>query len=193
MKKDPATLKQHYFDDLYNANVDPWDFEKSDYERKKYAKTIESLPKNHYDYVLEIGCSIGVLTQSLLKKCSKLLAIDISEPALETARKRLAKEANVTIKQASIPDSFPTGNYDLVLVSEVGYYLSLRDLIRSKELIKDNLRPDGDLVLVHWTHDVKDYPLSGDQVHEVFLKDPNFTPITDFRTKDYRLNVMRKN
>ncbi len=193
MKKDTSTLSQQYFDNLYTANRDPWDFEKSEYERKKYAKTIDSLPNQHYSSGLEVGCSIGVLTLLLAKKCDQLLSIDISEPALITARKRLINEYNVTIKKASIPDSFPAGAYDLVVMSEVGYYLNLADLIVAKQLIKENMKIGGDLILVHWTHYVEDYPLSGHQVHEVFLNDKDFESISAFKTKDYHLNVIRKN
>lgn len=193
MKKDHSTLKQKYFDKLYTESTDPWDFEKSDYEHQKYKKTIESLPKDRYPYALEVGCSIGVLTQLLAQHCDHLLAIDISEQALETARKRLTNQSNVTVKKASIPDSFPAGKYDLVLISEVGYYLSLEDLNLAKGLIKTNLIPGGDLLLIHWTHEVEDYPLTGDQVHEVFLSDTEFTKLSDFKTADYRLDVFRKN
>lgn len=193
MKKDQSTLKKEYFDKLYTKSTDPWDFEKSDYEHRKYEKTIASLPKDRYPSALEVGCSIGVLTQLLAQHCDHLLAIDISERALESARKRLTNQTNVTVKKASIPDSFPAGEYDLVLISEVGYYLSLDDLNLSKELIKSNLNSGGDLMLIHWTHHVDDYPLSGDQVHEVFINDKELSKLSDFKTTDYRLDVFRKN
>jgi len=192
MKKESNTLPQSYFDELYTNSSDPWDFEKSDYERQKYEKTLESLPQAHYNSCLEIGCSIGVLTQKLSGRCKKLLAIDISEPALATARKRLSNQQNVTIQKASIPDSFPAGDYDLIVMSEVGYYLSTNDLTLAKNLLKKNLTPNGDLILVHWTHEVADYPLSGDEVHELFLKEEDFIWLDSFRTADYRLDVLRK-
>ena len=192
MKKDSATLSQDYFDKLYTKTTDPWDFEKSEYERLKYQKTIVSLPNDRYHSALEVGCSIGVLTEKLAKHCDELLSIDISEHALETAKKRLAAIKNVRLEKAAIPEGFPIGNYDLLVLSEVGYYLDLRDLFKAKKLIKDNLQRGGDLILVHWTHYVSDYPLTGDQVHEVFLKDEDFKKLTEFRTADYRLDVLRK-
>ncbi len=84
------TLPPGYFDDVYNANDDPWEFETSDYEKKKYAATIAALPKPHYEKGLEIGCSIGVLTAMLSRRCRHLLATDISEAPLRKARQRLA-------------------------------------------------------------------------------------------------------
>ncbi|MFC6269861.1 SAM-dependent methyltransferase [Frigoriflavimonas asaccharolytica] len=72
------TLRPDYFEKVYAANEDPWDFETSAYEAEKYAATITALPKDKYKNALEIGCSIGVLTELLAKKCEKLLSIDVS-------------------------------------------------------------------------------------------------------------------
>lgn len=192
MKKENNSLSQEYFDNLYSANPDPWNFETSTYEREKYLKTIDSLPKNHYENVLELGCSIGVLTKLLATKCSRLLAVDISGTALATARRRLQTFKNVDFLQADISQKFPSGDYDLIVVSEVGYYLSLSDLTRAKNQIKSSLRTHGDLILVHWTHFVEDYPITGDQVHEVFLEDQELNQIMDYYTADYRLDVFTK-
>lgn len=192
MKKDLSTISQTYFDEMYSSNPDPWDFEKSEYEKLKYAKTLESLPNHQYRNALEVGCSIGILTQLLAKRCDQLMAIDISEVALSHARKRLQDVTNVTIQKASIPNDYPSSEYDLVLLSEVGYYLSMEDLHTAKENIKKDLTAQGDLVLIHWTHYVDDYPLTGDQVHEVFIDDQDLIKLNGFKTADYRLDVFRK-
>lgn len=192
MKRELGTKTKQYFDDLYTSNPDPWDFETSEYEHLKYTKTLTSLPRARYQNALEVGCSIGVLTQQLAQRCDRLLAIDISEVALGTAKKRLHNQDNVTLEKAAIPDDFPAGAYDLVLLSEVGYYLCIDDLSQAKEKIKNNLITGGDLILIHWTHFVEDYPITGDQVHELFIADKSLRKFADFRSADYRLDVLRK-
>ncbi len=191
------TLPQGYFDDVYKANDDPWNFATSDYERAKYEATIAALPQKHYTHAFEIGCSIGVLSGMLAVRCDALLSVDASELPLKTARERLAKFPRVTVAQRSIPADFPTGQFDLIVLSEVGYYLSIADLTRARTKIVENLTTGGDLVLVHWTPPVHDYPLTGDQVHDRFMAvvgpDQLLTHLQHQRAGTYRLDVFRKN
>lgn len=193
MKKENKTLDNAYFDKVYTEKQDPWNFEKSEYEKDKYLKTLDSLPKKKYHKGLEIGCSIGVLTKLLADRCNELMSIDLNEFALASAKERLKEQSNVTLKIGSIPDDLPKESFDLVVMSEVGYYLSIDDLIKAKDEIKLRMIEDADLILVHWTHEVADYPLSGDQVNECFLGDKDFKLIINYRSPDYRLDVLSKN
>ncbi|MBE7176938.1 MAG: methyltransferase domain-containing protein [Mucilaginibacter polytrichastri] len=187
------TLPSAYFDKLYTDNPDPWSFETSAYEEQKYAATVAALPRELYESALEIGCSIGVLTLKLAQHCSKLLSIEPSLPALDRARARLANVKHVTFQQGGIPDGFPPGHYQLIVLSEVGYYLSMNDLRRSKVMIENNISAHGDLVLVHWTHFVEDYPLNGHAVHDLFIEDRvHWQSHLHWKTADYRLDVLKR-
>lgn len=163
------TLPPAYFNDVYAASPDPWQFATSDYERAKYQATLAALPQAHFARVFEIGCSIGVLTGLLAPRCDELLAVDVSETALQTARQHLQGYANVVLQAMVVPQEFPTGTFDLVLLSEVGYYWSLADLALAAQRIVQSLCLGAFVVLVHWTPRVHDYPLDGDAVHGHFL------------------------
>lgn len=163
------TLPPDYFEAVYRANEDPWQFATSPYERDKYAATLAALPKPSYDSGFEIGCSIGVLTQQLASRCRQLLAVDVNEAALNQARKRVADQPQVRLAQMVLPDDFPDELFDLILLSEVGYYWSMPDLLTAQAKLIDHLQPSGHLLLVHWTPPVHDYPLTGDQVHDAFM------------------------
>ena len=78
-----------FFDDLYARDADPWDFETSAYEAAKYEQTIAALEGRRFSTALEVGCSIGVLTERLAEHCDDLLAIDVAESALVRARERV--------------------------------------------------------------------------------------------------------
>ncbi|QJD80018.1 class I SAM-dependent methyltransferase [Spirosoma rhododendri] len=190
------SLPPTYFDDVYRANEDPWSFETSEYERGKYEATLAALPEPRYASAFEIGCSIGVLTRQLADRCDQLLAVDASELPLTKARQRLADKANVRIERMAIPATFPDGPFDLILVSEVGYYLSENDLARARQRMIDTLKPGGDLLLVHWTPFVPDYPLTGDAVHDFFLQaaaaDGPLEHRLGQRADTYRLDLFRK-
>ncbi|MGI4788703.1 MAG: class I SAM-dependent DNA methyltransferase [Janthinobacterium lividum] len=188
----PNTLLPTYFDDVYAANADPWGFEEKPYEREKYADTLRSLPRSHYRNVFEIGCSLGVLTAKLAPRCDALLAVDGSEAPLVRARELCRDLPQVTIQQMQVPNRFPEGHFDLILVSEVGYYWAPDDLAKSQALILKHLEPGGQLMLVHWTPPVHDYPLTGDEVHESFLHLDGLRHLSGHREETYRLDLMER-
>ena len=191
-----SSLDPTYFDRVYQANADPWSFESSPYERDKYAATIAALPNERYKSAFEPGCSIGILTQLLAQRCDHLLAVDASELPLQKARARLTNAPNVALRQMNVPAEFPDGPFDLVILSEVGYYWAMPDLTRARQLIIDRLQPGGHLLLVHWTPLVHDYPLTGDQVHDFFLEStqPNspLQHLMNQRQDTYRLDLFEK-
>ncbi len=155
-EQQPNTLGPDYFDGVYRASTDPWQFASSPYEREKYAATLAALPRPHYARAFEIGCSIGVLTAQLALRCGHLLSVDVSETALDQARQRCADLPQVEIKKMQVPSEFPAGEFDLILVSEVGYYWSPPDLARAADQMLAALPPGGQLLLVHWTPVVPD-------------------------------------
>lgn len=189
------SLPTDYFDRLYQENEDPWNFERSDYERDKYAATLTALPNEYYRNAFEIGCSIGILTLQLATRCEQLLAVDGSDIPLQHARERLARDAQVQLKKMRVPDTFPDDRYDLILVSEVGYYWSRADLAKAQQHILHTLLPGGHLLLVHWILPTN-YPLTGDEVHDAFRGLAQSTQLLlhrdHQRTDQYRLDVWER-
>jgi len=180
-----------YFDRLYDASDDPWRFETSDYEARKYAATLAALPRPQYSNALEIGCAIGVLTAALAPRCAALLAIDLAERALTRAQARCRAWPQVRFRRMQVPAEYPAGNFDLVVLSEVGYYWSEGDLALARERIIAGLVPGGHLLLVHWTQPSPDYPLTGDRVHQKFLDRPGnlLRHLDGQRADTYRLDL----
>jgi len=190
----PQSLPPSYFEEMYRANSDPWQFETSEYESKKYATTIATLPNSLYRSAFEIGGSIGVLTEKLADRCDALLSVDVSETAQSKAIERCQNLPQVRFQIMQIPQQFPDESFDLIVVSEVGYYLSLQDLHQTQAHILKGLELGGHLLLVHWTLYAQDYPLSGDDVHESFLK---LSPqplhhIIGQREEQYRLDLFER-
>ncbi|QRR01463.1 SAM-dependent methyltransferase [Dyadobacter sandarakinus] len=186
------TLTEEYFNYVYQNSHDPWNFESSEYELNKYAVTISSLIKERYGRAFEIGCSIGVLTQMLAVRCNTLLSVDVAEAPLVKARSRLSEFPHVEIQKMTVPAQFPEQSFDLIVMSEVGYYFTMPDLLQLQQRILDHLEEGGQLLLVHWTPEVHDYPLTGDQVHEAFLSlSKDLQPlrlVQSLRAETYRLD-----
>jgi SAM-dependent methyltransferase len=158
-----VSLPPEYFDRMYDESDDPWGFGTRWYERRKRALTLAVLPEPRFGTGLEVGCSIGVLTAGLAGRCDRLVAMDPSAKALAAARQRAP---GVEFRQGSVPADWPAGTYDLVVLSEVGYYLDTDDLSDLLDYTAADLAPDGFVLACHWRHPVEDYPQTGDAVHE---------------------------
>ena len=186
------SLTPEYFRRVYERNADPWDFETSSYEAGKYEATLESLPCERYQRGLEVGCSIGVLTEQLATRCDALLGLDVSDRALGQARERLAGLSGVEVRKMHFPAQVPEGIFDLVVISEVAYYWHMRDLERAADRIAPMQKTGAHLVLVHWTPQVRDYPLTGDAVHDYWISRPEWRVVRSLRRERFRLDVLEK-
>src|SRR5665213_1848731 len=123
-----TSTDRRYFDEMYASSHDPWNFEASAYERRKYSLTVASLPREKYRNAFEPGCSIGVLTELLAPRCERLLATDIIPGALERATVRLRPFENVVVERRAIPEAWPNQQFDIVVFSEIAYYFDAPNL-----------------------------------------------------------------
>ncbi|MFT4262828.1 MAG: hypothetical protein QM572_05560, partial [Nocardioides sp.] len=74
--------------------------------------------------------------------------------------------AGVEVRRLDVADAWPEGRFDLIALSEVGYFLSPRALDALVEHARDALTPDGVVLLCHWRHPIAGWPLDGPAVHE---------------------------
>ena len=163
-----ASWTAEVFERIYAERADPWEFESSPYERAKYADTLAALEGRRYRSGLELGCSIGVMTEALAARCDALLAVDISATALARARTRCAALPGVRFVQAALPDGLPAldaGSCDLAVLSELLYFLSPPDIDRLMCGVLTACAPDAVILLVNWTGNT-DTPCTGDEAAE---------------------------
>jgi SAM-dependent methyltransferase len=177
---------------MYSRSADPWELGTRWYERRKYAITLALLPRQHYRHAFEPGCSVGVLTTLLTERCGQVTASDVAAAALESARRRLAdsgRNDQVTLLQRSIDDPWPPGPFDLVVLSEVGYYLTPDALrcVLDRELPR--LSEGATVIAAHWRHPVDDYPMSGDRVNHIVAGSTGLHPIGGYRDADVAIDV----
>jgi hypothetical protein len=70
----------------------------------------------------------------------------------------------------AVPHDWPEGRFDLVVVSEVGYFLSPADLQGLVQRVGSCLTSDGVVALCHWRHPVRGWPLDASLVHDAFRR-----------------------
>jgi 2-polyprenyl-3-methyl-5-hydroxy-6-metoxy-1,4-benzoquinol methylase len=181
-----------HFERLYQSNPDPWGFKTSDYEQSKYAATLAVLGADRFRSGLEVGCSIGVLTRLLAPACERILGIDIVEAPLQEARVRCADIAHVRFERMQVPGAWPVGRFDLIVLSEVLYFLTAADIAGCAERVRSCLLPGGVVVLVNWLGQTDD-PTPGEAAAEQFIAAMGgaLVPVRQARDEGYRLDLLR--
>ena len=159
---EPAELHHgwEYFRDIYDGNPDPWGFDRRWYEQRKFDLTVAALPRRRYRRALEPGCSNGALTERLAVRCDEVVAYDFVPEVVERARARLDGHHGVSVVSGEFPDHWPDGGGDLVIPSEVAYYLTPPGAGVAAAHLERWLEPGGDVVAVHYTG-ATDYPMTG--------------------------------
>lgn len=183
-----ATAEVERFERLYQENSDPWGYRTSGYERQKYEATLAALPKRRQGVCLEVGCSIGVFTGLLAARCEHVVAIDFSLSALQLAREHLAGVGNVDLLRASFPEEAPPGSWDLIVCSEVLYYLQKPALDDAIRWINTQLSYGASVLAVSWRGVGRQEPLLGDEVHDRLAVELAGWHALDARCDGYRLD-----
>jgi SAM-dependent methyltransferase len=104
---------------------DPWDIESSTYERIRCEHLLKMIAGQRYTRVLEIGCGAGFLTRLLAPLADEIIALDISQTAIDHARALWAGPAVVDFRVANVMDYKPQvdGPWDLIVFSDTMCYL----------------------------------------------------------------------
>lgn len=187
VKKAPRVGAER-FESLYASSPDPWGYCTSSYEHEKYADTLAALPLRPLGSALEVGCSIGVFTRQLAMRCERVLGIDFSPRALALARARVSGLTNVQLRQASFPEQVPEGQWDVVVCSEVLYYLDQEGLCQATNWLSEQLQRGTCVVAVSWRGAGADEPFRGDDVHDLLAGSLARWHTVDARRVGYRLD-----
>jgi 2-polyprenyl-3-methyl-5-hydroxy-6-metoxy-1,4-benzoquinol methylase len=161
---------QEHFQRIYDASDDPWNYHQSDYEKAKRDATIGALEGRRFSSAIEVGCSIGLLTRRLAEHCDRLLAVDFIGNALTAAQVACADKPNVRFVNARVPSAWPEGEFDLIVLSEVLYFLSDADNRSLAQRCGTSLTRDGEILLVNWLGKSSDDPCSGDGAATRFIE-----------------------
>ena len=170
-----------------SATPDPWDFETSAYEAQKRAATLAAIAGKRFARALELGCSTGRLTVELAEVSDRIVAVDCSATALAMAEDRL-EPLRVTLERMDVPASWPSGTFDLVVISEVLYFLSREEVAQVAGKCADSLTAGGTCLLVNWTGE-NNLPVSGDEAVAIFEEHASLTLAARSRAEKYRIDL----
>ena len=177
------------FDALFDGQDDPWGFKTRWYEQRKRAITLAALPRPRYATAYEPGCANGELSAALAGRCDQLLVSDGNTRALTLARARLAALPHVRVLKAWLPDEWPPGRFDLVVISEVAYYLDAATLLDLTDRARQSLTEHGTLLACHWKAPIEGCALTGSQVHAQLDQRLGLHPVLRLDDPDFLLDV----
>jgi LmbE family N-acetylglucosaminyl deacetylase len=177
-----------FFDELYAATPDPWDLRDSWYEQRKRACVLAALPRPTFRRAFEAGSARGDLSLGLVDRVAELITADAAAEAVAAARDRLG--ARAVTNRMELPAEWPTGRFDLIVLSEVGYYIE--DLDGLADRIASSLDDDGVLLMVHWRHVAKQHPLTAETVHLTLRDRLPLTCIVEHVEDDFLLDVLTR-
>lgn len=154
-----------YFDQLFDGNDDPWAFRQRWYEQRKRALTLAVLTRPRYATIFEPGCANGELSVGLAPRCDRLLCCDTAQAAVSLAQTRLHGFAHAEVHQWRLPEEWPAGRFELIVISELGYYLDAKDFDLVIDRALAALTVDGQLLACHWRPPIDGCPQTAEQVH----------------------------
>jgi SAM-dependent methyltransferase len=161
----PGWSRRHH-ERFYGTGDDPYHFDSEPYEQQKYARLLEALGDRRFSRASEVGCSEGAFTEMLSPSCDELVAVDISETALERARARLAARVAVRFERRTLPFDCPEGPFDLVVCADILYFWPRAVLEMGLSRLRERLAPGAVLLLLHYLGDFGQ-PVSATLVHEL--------------------------
>ncbi|HST47397.1 PIG-L family deacetylase [Jatrophihabitans sp.] len=185
-----AAADDDYFPSIYRSTADPWSFESGWYERRKRSVLLAALPRQRFRRTFEPGCARGDLSVLLAERTDVLVAAEWAEAPLAAARHRLAGHAGVELRRLRVPEDWPVGRFDLVVLSEIAYYLPDLELLAQRVLA--GLDTDGVVALMHWRRCAPDHPHTAETVHLALRAALGLPALVRHEEDDFLLDVLAR-
>lgn len=173
-------LEQKYWE-----SADPWQFRTSPYEQEKFTATREALSRETYESAVELGCGNGALAEYLTPLCANYVGIDGVERAVIAAQQAVPEARFV---QCMFPCSLPAGEHDLIILSEILYFLDEADIGKLACQIAQNW-PRAEIICVTYLGETA-HVLQGEEAFDAFVRalGPAFQFINVKTTSGYRID-----
>jgi SAM-dependent methyltransferase len=191
----PPAMRPGFFEHFFDEG-DPFGIDRSPEEQLKFARALEVCGGDGLGRVLELGCAVGSFTEVLAAHAREVLALDVSQAAVDRVAERMGGSPHVRAVAMTVPAEFPDGVFDLVVASDVLYYLPVADLRRCVDRIEAALADGGAFVAVHYVPRMGSV-LDGDEAHDVVAAHTRLQHVLAERTefgpgRTYRVDRFEK-
>ena len=179
------------FEALFQTDPDPWDYESSPFEAHKRKVLLNHIGLRSRGRVLELACANGVTTQALMMCALRTTALDASATAIAHAQTRLKDGDRLRLLRTNLPGGMPRELLDLIVVSEIVYYLRRDAYTRLAKEILTRIAPGGRVVVLHHHVSFPDATVRPEQAHRDFarLLEERLKLVRSSRYARYRVSV----
>jgi SAM-dependent methyltransferase len=139
--------------------------------------------------VFEPGCANGELSFELAPRCDRLLCCDTAAAAVALARTRLLGFPQAQVQQCRLPEQWPAGQFELIVLSEWCYYLDADDLRQLIDRVRTALTADGQLLACHWRAPIDGCPQTAEQVHALLQECLDMPRVASHHEPDFLLDL----
>ena len=160
-------------------------------EERRRNLILASLPWRHYQLAVEPGCGDGLVTSALADRCDRVLAWDVDPTAVLTCRAAVAVHGNVEVRRGQLPTDWPADIADLVVLSDIGYYLTGAELDTVIARAVVGLAPGGTLLAAHLRQPGPAFGLGGDDVHAHLFGRPGLHRIGGYADDELRIDIFQ--
>ena len=191
--------RQH-FEQMYQADPDPWQVASRWYERRKRDLLLAALPRERYAHGFEPGCGNGEATQRLLQRCDRLCAVDFSDRAVDLCRQRIAPQDRARLDLQALPlpwqwpqvPQVPQQGFDLIVVSELAYYFDDAALAHFNRQCLASLQGGGHWLMCHWRHGAHDHLQTTRTLHDSVSAHAQLNLLLSHSEPDFQLDIWQK-
>ncbi|RIJ22299.1 class I SAM-dependent methyltransferase [Henriciella barbarensis] len=156
------------FEQKFEADADPWQTWNSKYEAVKRASLAKAIGPRPYGRGLEIAAGNGSNTLMIANKTRRLIATEGAPAGAALVRKASQGEPHIRVVIHDVADRLPADAFDLIVISELLYYLGSEPFEMLAREVSRTLQPGGRLVLLHHVENFSDRARPADHVHGEF-------------------------
>ena len=148
---------------------DPWSTLTDRDEALKRRAILHAMGPGPWGRVLELAAGNGSNSAAIAPRALRLDATEATASGVALVAKAVAGRSRAQAIQLVVPARLPRPRYDIVVVAEVLYYLTARDMAQTARDAAAALRPGGLLVLAHHRVDYPDFAQHAADVQWAFL------------------------
>lgn len=164
-------IKLSGFEEKFAGNDDPWSTWTKPDEVLKRQAILHALNPGPIGRMLELGAGNGSNSQALAARALRLDATEATAAGTALVREAITDDdPRARAIQLVVPAAPPRPAYDAIVIAELLYYLSPRDMRRLAAQVGERLRPGGTLILAHHRITFYDFLQHADGIHARFLR-----------------------
>jgi SAM-dependent methyltransferase len=153
----------------FDGNEDPWSTYTDRDEALKRRAILHAMGPGPWGRVLEVAAGNGSNSAAIAPRALRLDATEATSSGVALVAKSISGRSRARAIALTVPARLPRSRYDIVVVAEVLYYLTARDMARTARDVAAALRPGGTLVLAHHRVDYPDFAQHAEHVQRAFL------------------------